>query len=88
MLINENISVSRVWLFIYETLGIANFANTKKVNLFWPCITHGWSSLKVLNLDSMIIGKNFESQTPLKIPIVPVILKNYEYGPVHSLGTD
>ena len=41
----------RVWLFI---LGIANFPNTKsmgKVNL-WPCITHDWNPLKLLNLDS------------------------------------
>ena len=56
---NRNISVSRVWLFIYETLGIANFANTKsmeKVNL-GPCITHDWNTLKVLNLDSIIIGR-------------------------------
>ena len=30
--ITHTISVSRVWLFIYETLGIANFANGK-VNL-------------------------------------------------------
>ena len=29
--VNQNISVSRVWLFIYETLGIANFANTKSM---------------------------------------------------------
>ena len=27
--VNQSISVSRVWLFIYEALGISNFADTK-----------------------------------------------------------
>ena len=43
-------SVSRVWLFIYET----QILSMEKVKLI---ITHDWNSLEVLNLDSIIIAR-------------------------------
>ena len=76
-----------MWLFIYETLGIANFANTKSVGK----VKAYWNPLKVLNLDSIIIGRqrancydnnfNIESQTPLK-KYEKFEKNNYEYGPL------